>query len=408
MMKPAGIFLAGLFLFLGLRGQQPVPAAENLEQYLPLLRGKRVAVFANPTSRVGSSHLVDTLLKQQIRIVRIFGPEHGFRGTADAGEKVKDGTDPSTGLPVVSLYGSHQKPTAEDLVDVDVLLFDIQDVGVRFYTFISSLEYCIEACFENKKPLLLLDRPNPNGFYVDGPVLEKAHRSFVGRQPVPVVYGMTIGEYARMLVGERWLSAKACSNHAARSKIKNDSLSGALLQVIPCRQYTHESFYELPVPPSPNLTTIQAIYLYPSTCFFEGTVLSEGRGTDLPFQLFGHPTLPDSLFAFTPRPNAGAKSSKCFYQTCHGWKITGTPESVRKMLNRKLRLSYLLDAYSLFPDKDSFFLKNNFFDKLAGNTQLREQVIARRSEQEIRKSWEPALSRFLAIRKRYLLYPDFR
>ncbi len=377
-------------------------------QYLHLLQGKRIAVFANPTSRVGSSHLVDTLLKKKINIVKIFGPEHGFRGTADAGEKVKDGIDPSTGLPVISLYGSHQKPTTEDLRDVDLLLFDIQDVGVRFYTFISSLEYCIEACFENNKPLLLLDRPNPNGFYVDGPVLEPAMRSFVGRQPVPVVYGMTIGEYARMLVGERWLSAKAYSNNAARRKIKNDSLSGALLKVIPCRQYSHESYYELPVPPSPNLKTMQAIYLYPSTCFLEGTVLSEGRGTDMPFQIFGHPTLPDSLYTFTPRPNAGAKSSKCFNQTCHGWKITGTPESVRKMLNRKLRLSYLLDAYALFPGKDSFFLKNYFFDKLAGNTRLREQIQARKNEQEIRKSWEPALSRFLTVRKRYLLYPDFR
>ena len=400
----AVLFLINCFSSEKLLSQNILPGAENTQEYMPNLKGKKVAVFANQTSMVKSVHLVDTLLANKINVVKIFGPEHGFRGNADAGEHVNDGKDAKTGLPVISLYGSHKKPTAEDLKDVDVLVFDIQDVGVRFYTFISSLEYCLEACLEQKKTLLILDRPNPNGFYVDGPVLNSSFKSFVGMQPVPIVYGMTIGEYAMMLAGEHWLSQEA--NKQFDQLNLHHSIS-QMIKVIPCKNYTHTSKYELPVPPSPNLKNMQSIYLYPSTCFFEGTVLSEGRGTDFPFQIFGHPSLPDSLFTFTPQPNAGAKNSKCFYQKCYGWYVGGTKETVLKKTNGKIQLGYLLKAYQLFPGKDSFFLKNNFFNKLAGNDTLMKQVKAMCNETTIRKSWEPALSNFKKIRKKYLLYKDF-
>ena len=383
---------------------QPVPGAERMELYLPLLKGKRVGVFANPTSRIKNTHLVDTLRSSGIRVIKIFGPEHGFRGTAGAGEKVASNTDPATGIPVISLYGDHKKPTAADLSDLDVLVFDIQDVGVRVYTYISSLEYCLEACLENRKALLLLDRPNPNGFYIDGPVLEPAFRSFVGMQPVPLVYGMTIGEYALMLAGERWLSREANSVHQWNLRRKPTVDTPFHLQVIKCANYRHATRYTLPVPPSPNLKEMQSVYLYPSTCFFEGTVLSEGRGTDHPFQIFGHPALPQNLYAFTPQPNAGARSSKCYGQQCYGWNEHGTVEEVLRKLNGTIQLKYLLDAYRLFPGKDSFFLKNNFFNKLAGNSTLMQQIKSGKTEAAIRNSWAPALARFKKIRQRYLLY----
>jgi uncharacterized protein YbbC (DUF1343 family) len=374
--------------------------ADQTERYLPLLKGKRVAVFANQTSRVGSQHLVDTLLKSGIQVIKIFGPEHGFRGKADAGEIVKNGIDPKTGIPVISLYGKHKKPTAEDLADVDVLVFDIQDVGVRFYTFISSLQYCLEAVIENKKRMLLLDRPNPNGFYVDGPVLDTAFRSFVGMQPVPVVYGMTIGEYASMLVGESWL-------HISKENKKVYSPNDALT-IIPCRNYTHDSLYKLPIAPSPNLREMASVYCYPSTCFFEGTLLSEGRGTDKPFQIFGHPNLPKHLYSFTPNPTEGAKQSKCYGQTCYGWNIHDAETALLKSLQKKIRIDFLLEAYQLFPGKDSFFLKNDFFNQLAGNDVLMKQIKSGKTELEIRKSWQLELQKFKAIRKKYLLYEDFK
>ncbi|HEX6181903.1 MAG TPA: DUF1343 domain-containing protein, partial [Chitinophagaceae bacterium] len=279
-----------------------LPGAEQINKYLPLLKGKKIAVFANHTSIVGNSHLVDTLHKLGVDIKLIFAPEHGFRGTADAGEKIGDAKDPKTGIPVISLYGKKRKPSAEDLDGVDIMVFDIQDVGVRFYTYISSLEDYIEAAIEHNKPVLILDRPNPNGFYVDGPVLEPAFKSFVGMQPVPVVYGMTIGEYAKMIVGERWIPILDTSTKS--------TVQAPKIIVIPCVNYNHQSLYELPVKPSPNLPDIQSIYWYPSTCYFEGTVLSEGRGTDKPFQIFGHPTLPNDLYSFTPTSRDGAKSPK--------------------------------------------------------------------------------------------------
>jgi len=389
-------------------GNHPViPGAERMETYLPLLKGKSVAVFANQTSMVKNSHLVDTLLKCGIKIVKIFGPEHGFRGNADAGEKVGDMKDKKTGIPVVSLYGKHQKPTPEDFKEVDILVFDIQDVGVRFYTFISSLEYYLEAALENQKPLLILDRPNPNGFYVDGPVLDTKFKSFIGMQPIPIVYGMTIGEYALMLAGEKWLSPKANAINTYNALTKPSPDTPFHVQVIKCKNYDHNTKYILPINPSPNLKAMQAIYLYPSTCFFEGTVLSEGRGTDAPFQMFGHPDLPQNLYAFTPSANAGAKSSKCFNQKCFGWYISGTNEGVLKQLNHSIQLKYLLEAYRLFPGKDSFFLKNNFINKLAGNDVLMQQVKQGKTEAEIKRSWEPALGNFKTIRKKYLLYKDF-
>jgi len=385
-----------------------IPGAERMETYLPLLKGKSVAVFANQTSMVKNSHLVDTLLKCGIKIVKIFGPEHGFRGNADAGEKVGDMKDKKTGIPVVSLYGKHQKPTPEDFKEVDILVFDIQDVGVRFYTFISSLEYYLEAALENHKPLLILDRPNPNGFYVDGPVLNTKFKSFIGMQPIPIVYGMTIGEYALMLAGEKWLSPKANAINTYNASTKPTTDTPFHVQVIKCKNYDHNTRYLLPINPSPNLKAMQAIYLYPSTCLFEGTVLSEGRGTDAPFQMFGHPDLPQNLYAFTPSANAGAKSSKCFNQKCFGWYISGTNEGVLKQLNHSIQLKYLLEAYRLFPGKDSFFLKNNFINKLAGNDVLMQQVKQGKTEAEIKKSWEPALGNFKTIRKKYLLYKDFK
>ena len=385
-----------------------LPGAERMETYLPLLKGKSVAVFANQTSMVKNSHLVDTLLKCGIRIVKIFGPEHGFRGDADAGEKVGDMKDKKTGITVISLYGKHQKPTPEDFKDIDILVFDIQDVGVRFYTFISSLEYYLEAALENHKPLLILDRPNPNGFYVDGPVLDTKFKSFIGMQPIPIVYGMTIGEYALMLAGEKWLSSKANATNSYNISTRPTADTPFHVQVIKCKNYDHNTKYILPVNPSPNLKAMQAIYLYPSTCFFEGTVLSEGRGTDAPFQMFGHPALPKNLYSFTPSPNAGAKSSKCFNQKCFGWYISGTNKEVLKQLNSSIQLKYLLEAYRLFPGKDSFFLKNNFINKLAGNDLLLQQVKQGKTEAEIKKSWEPALGNFKTIRKKYLLYKDFK
>lgn len=403
------ILLSGHFAVSGqeANNQSVITGADRMHVYLPMLKGKAVAVFANQTSLVNGTHLVDTLIKSGINVVKIFGPEHGFRGDADAGEKVSDARDVKTGLPVISLYGAHHKPSAEDLKGVDVLVFDLQDVGCRFYTYINSMQDFLEAALENHKPLLLLDRPNPNGFYVDGPVLDLKFKSGVGRQPIPIVYGMTMGEYAMMLLGEKWVSKEASDINAYNITTNPSADTPFHFMVIKCKNYTHKSKYVLPVMPSPNLKTMQSIYLYPSTCFFEGTVLSEGRGTDKPFQVFGHPALPTNLYAFTPKPNAGAKSSKCFYQQCYGWNLSGTNEEVLKNLQGKIQLKYLLDAYRLFPGKDTFFLKNNFFNKLAGNDILMQQVKHGVPEKDIRRSWEIDLIVFKAIRKKYLLYEDF-
>ena len=384
-----------------------IPGAERIDVYLPLIQGKRIGIFANQTSMVGDVHLVDTLQKLGADIRIIFGPEHGFRGNASAGEHISNEKDAATGIPVVSLYGKKRKPSAEDLKDIDILIFDIQDIGVRFYTYISSLQDFMETAFENSKPLLILDRPNPNGFYVDGPVLDPRFKSFIGMQPVPAVYGMTIAEYAFLIAGEKWLSQKANEKYSYYRTAKNSTDTAFHFQVIKCANYTHSSKYILPIRPSPNLPEIQSIYLFPSTCFFEGTVLSEGRGTPRPFQVFGDPSLPKNLYPFTPQPNEGAKSSKHYGKVCYGWDLGGTPEEVLKKIDNRIQLKWLIEAYRLFPNKDSFFLKNNFIDRLAGNDLLAQQIKQGKSEEEIRKSWEPALGEFKKIRKKYLLYEDF-
>lgn len=390
------------------------PAAYRTEVYLPLLEGKRVGIFANHTATIGKKHLVDSLFTLGVKISKVFGPEHGFRGDADAGEKVDTYTDPQLGIPVISLYGKKRKPSAEDLADVDVLLFDIQDVGTRFYTYISSLQEFMDAAFEHGKPLLILDRPNPNGFYVDGPILDTAYKSFVGMQPIPIVYGMTMGEYAMMLAGEKWLSPKANerNDYYRRANTSRDTLFHFM--VIKNEAYDHKSKYTLPVKPSPNLPDMASIYWYASTCFFEGTVLSEGRGTEHPFVIFGHPYLPKNMYAFTPISRDGAKEPKLKDKQCYGWNLFGGNEQVLKSVDNKIQLKYILEAYKLFPDKENFFIKpksdrptDYFFNKLAGSDALMNQIKAGKTEKEIRDSWAPGLEAFKKIRKKYLLYTDF-
>jgi uncharacterized protein YbbC (DUF1343 family) len=382
-----------------------ITAAERTEVYLPLLKGKAVAVFANQTSMIGNTHLVDTLLKRGVNIKKIFAPEHGFRGTADAGEHVNNLVDAKTGVPIISLYGSRQKPSAEDLKDVDVILFDIQDVGVRFYTYISSLQEIMEAAFENRKPMMILDRPNPNGFYVDGPVLDMKFKSFVGMQPVPVVYGMTIAEYAFMIAGEKWLSDSANKHYAYYQHADNSPDTPFHFQVIKCKNYTHKSRYALPVKPSPNLPNMQSVYLYPSICFFEGTVVSLGRGTDKPFQQFGNPSFPNNLHSFTPQNVEGAKNPPLLNQVCYGFDLSKI--NVADEVGNHMQLKWLIKAYQMFPHKEKFFLSTNYINKLAGNDVLMQQIKEGKTEDEIKKSWESALSEFKKIRKKYLLYEDF-
>jgi len=386
---------------------QVIPAAERINVYMPFLKNKKVGIFANHTSTVGNSHLVDTLQKLGVDIRVIFGPEHGFRGNVPDGVKIMDYKDEKTGILVVSLYGSKRRPSADDIKDVDVLIFDIQDVGTRFYTYISSMQEFLECALENHKPLLILDRPNPNGYYVDGPVLDPKFKSFVGMQPIPINYGMTMVEYARMLMGEKWLSEKANAINAYNITTEPTVDTPFHVQFIKCQNYTHKSKYVLPVKPSPNLPDMQSIYLYPSTCLFEGTALSEGRGTAKPFQYIGHPDLPKNLFSFTPNPNEGSKSSKHFGKVCYGWDLGGTVEEVMKKVDGRIQLKWLLEAYKLFPQKDSFFLRSNSFNRLSGTDVLMQQIKDGKSEEEIRKSWEPKLSEFKAIRKKYLLYEDF-
>ena len=378
----------------------PIPAntvklrtgAARVEAYLPFLKGKKVALVVNQTSLIGDTHLVDSLLALGVAVQKIFAPEHGFRGEADAGEQLDDGTDPLTGLPITSLYGSKKKPTAADLAGLNLVVFDIQDVGARFYTYISSLSYLMEACAENGLPLLVLDRPNPNGHYVDGPVMEPGFESFVGLHAgVPVVHGMTVGEYAQMVNGEHWLA---------------DSLQ-CDLTIVPCGGYDHATFYELPVRPSPNLPNMRSIYLYPSLCFFEGTNVSVGRGTDKQFQVLGMPGYPAGEFTFTPVPMPGAKHPKHEGRQCRGFDLSKM-ELKKLQQTKRLDIGWLLDFYANCPDQNDFFLQNNFFDKLAGGATLRQQIIAGKTEVEIRASWQPDLEKFKAKRKKYLLYPGTR
>ncbi|MBJ6369309.1 exo-beta-N-acetylmuramidase NamZ family protein [Snuella sedimenti] len=365
----------------------PLVGANQTENYLALLQGKRVGIVANQTSVIFKktntfTHLVDSLLSLNITIRKVFAPEHGFRGKADAGEVVKDGIDTKTGLPIVSLYGSNKKPTKEQLKDLDVVIFDIQDVGVRFYTYISTLHYVMEACAEQQIPVIVLDRPNPNGHYIDGPVLEPDHKSFVGMHPIPVVHGMTIGEYAQMINGEKWLDNSIPCN----------------LKIIPIKHYTHTTSYELPIKPSPNLPNAKAINLYPSLCFFEGTNVNAGRGTNLQFQIFGSPFLNSKVYdySFTPQPNEGAKSPKHLNKLCYGKNLTQTP-----ILN-SLNLSWLITSYKNTKDKTLFF--NAFFTKLAGTKKLQQQIEQGLSEDAIKATWQEGLKVFDTIRSKYLIY----
>ena len=362
--------------------------AERTEVYLPLLEGKSVGIIANQTSAINGIHLVDTLVSLGINVQRVFAPEHGFRGNASAGEKVKDSKDAKTGLPIVSLYGNNYKPSTENLKSLDFVIFDIQDVGARFYTYISTMSYAMEACAELGISFIVLDRPNPNGNYVDGPVLKKEFSSFVGLHQVPIVHGMTVGEYARMVNGEGWL----------KDGIKCD------LTVIEMENYNRSDVYELPIAPSPNLPNQKAIYLYPSLCFFEGTVVSEGRGTDKPFQQFGYPKMPNGNTKFTPKEIKGVVSDPKFKgKECAGIDLSSlTEDSLHN--STKLNLNWLIETYRNYPEKDKFFDKR-FFDLLAGSSELREQIIAGKSAEEIRTSWETNLLQFKMMRKKYLLYP---
>jgi uncharacterized protein YbbC (DUF1343 family) len=357
-----------------------------LNSRMDLIEGKNIAVVANHASLIGKTHLVDTLVSLQINIVRIFSPEHGFRGDAEAGEMISGETDVKTGIKIISLYGKYRKPLKDDLANIDLVLFDLQDVGVRFFTYTSTMSYLMEACAENNIPVVILDRPNPNGFYIDGPILDSNFSSFVGLHPVPIAYGMTIGEYAQMINGEFWLA---------------DSMQ-CDLTVIPMKNYKHNMIVKLPAPPSPNLPTWQSVYLYPSLCLFEGTVMSVGRGTGFPFQIYGHPEFMIGSFAFTPQSMPGKSLHPKFEgQLCYGQNLTGYADNYKYNAAR-LNLTWLIESYKLINKGSDFFTA--YFDKLAGTDKLRKQIEEGKTEAEIRKSWENGLDQFRKTRSNYLIY----
>lgn len=375
--------------------EQIITGADQTEKYLPYLLGKRVAVLANPTTIIGKKHLVDSLLARGVNIVKVFGPEHGFRGKASAGVKVSDEKDPATGVPVVSLYGNKRKPTKADLANVDLMIFDIQDVGCRFYTYINVLSHIMEACAENNKELLILDRPNPNGYLVDGPILDMKYKSGIGMFPIPIAHGMTIAEFAQMINGEGWLPNKL--------KCK--------LKIIQVANYKHDLPYILPVAPSPNLNTQQAIMLYPSTCLFEGTALNHGRGTYFPFTVFGSPLLKGKYsFSFTPVSIPGmAETPLHMNKECFGLDLRQYDiNQLRK--TKRINVQWMKELYAAFPEKEKFFDRSQSnqmgdINKLAGNALFKEQIMKGTSDKEIYASWEPGLSKYKTMRKKYLLYP---
>ena len=382
------LFIAALLFFsFNLPAQTVKAGAELTEAYLPLIQEKRVAVMTNQTGRVGDEHLVDLLIRNKVDLVGIFSPEHGFRGTADAGEHVASSVDEKTGVPVWSLYGGGGgKPSADKMRMFDVLLFDLQDVGLRFYTYYASMARLMDACAEHNKKMIVLDRPNPNGFYVDGPILDMKHKSGVGWLPIPVVHGMTLGELALMINGEKWLpQGRICD-----------------VTVIPCENYTHQTKYELPVAPSPNLPNTQSIYLYPSTCLFEGTVMSLGRGTSFPFQAYGHPNFKGSGFSFTPRSVPGAKNPPLLNKKCYGVDLRNV--SYEQIWEYGFDLSYVIDAYKNLKMGDKFF--TNFFEKLVGVDYIRQDIIAGKSAREIKEKWFCDVLRFKQQRRPYLLYDE--
>ncbi len=373
-----------------------ITGADQTELYVPYLRGKRVAVVGNPTTIIGHRHLVDSLQAIGINIVKVFGPEHGFRGNASAGVTVSDEIDSATGIPIISLYGAKKKPSKEDLANVDVVIYDLQDVGCRFYTNINVLSRVMESCAESDKTLMILDRPNPNGYFVDGPVLDMSLKSGIGMFPIPIAHGLTVAEFAQMANGEGWLTGK----------VKCD------LKIIPVANYDHSMYYELPVKPSPNLNTQLSIMLYPSTCLFEGTYLNHGRGTYYPFTVLGAPMLKGKYnFSFTPHSIKGMSETPLFMdQECYGLDLRNT--DIKKLMkSRKINLSWMMELYKAFPEKEKFFdhklsKEIGSIDKLAGVSEFKQQIINGASEEEIRKSWEPGLSQYKEMRKKYLLYKD--
>ncbi|OON68312.1 exo-beta-N-acetylmuramidase NamZ domain-containing protein [Hymenobacter sp. CRA2] len=396
-------------LVAGLNRQELVPAAEpsspraktaiitgadQTEAYLGYLKGKRVAILANPTTVIGRRHLVDSLPSRGVNIVKVFGPEHGFRGNASAGAKVADEKDPATGIPVISLYGKKRKPSAEDLADVDVMMFDVQDVGCRFYTYINVLRDVMDACAENNKELLILDRPNPNGYLVDGPVLDMALKSGIGQFPIPIAHGLTIAEFAQMVNGEKWLpGGKPCR-----------------LKIIPVKNYRHDMEYVLPVKPSPNLNTQQSILLYPSTCLFEGTALNLGRGTQFPFTVLGSPALQGKYsFSFTPISIPGMSETPLYMnQVCYGLDLRQYDVHELRKTGR-INLDWMLALYQAYPDKEKFFDRTQSkeignINGLAGTLDFRKQIETGQTPEQIRASWEPKLSQYKQMRKKYLLY----
>ena len=372
------ICLIILSIIIDIKAQNIITGAERVNKYLPLITNKQVAIVGNQTSMINDTHLVDSLISYKINITKVFSPEHGFRGNEDAGALIKDDIDSTTKLPIISLYGKNKKPSIDDLKDVDIILFDIQDVGVRFYTYISTLHYVMEAAAENNVELIVLDRPNPNGHYIDGPVREEKYKSFVGMHPVPIVYGMTIGEYAQMINGEQWISQK-CN-----------------LKVIKLVGYNHDSHYDLPIKPSPNLPNSRSINLYPSLCLFEGTNISVGRGTNFPFQHFGSPYI-KSNYSFTPKSGKGSKFPKHENKICYG-----TDLRFQENYMSNINLVWLINCYNECPNKEDFF--NSFFDKLAGNEKLRKQIYEGKEISEIINSWQKDLNKFKKIRAKYLMY----
>ncbi|MDR0560851.1 MAG: DUF1343 domain-containing protein [Prevotellaceae bacterium] len=381
-----GLFAIVLLSLTAVNAQKP--AADNPDTYIYMLKNKKAGLTANHTSLSGKKHLLDVLLENSIDVVKIYAPEHGFRGNAGAGETVNSSKDKKTGIPIVSLYGANKKPSVEQLAGIDCMVFDMQDVGTRFYTYLSTMHLVMEACAENSIPLIVLDRPNPNGFYIDGPVLQPECKSFVGMHKIPVVHGMTLGELATMINSEKWLDGgKTCN-----------------LTVIPCEDYSHKSKYALPTPPSPNLPDMQSVYLYPTLCFFEGSPLSVGRGTDFPFKVVGHPDFKGKTgygFSFVPKTKDGKIKPLLENQVCYGKDFRNVETDKISEIN----LDLIIEIYNDYPFKDKFF--KPVFSKLAGNTVLQKQIADKKSAGEIRKSWQKDLNDFKTMRKKYLLYPDF-
>ena len=372
------IFIFILLYNFSIRAENLIVGADRTQLYLPLLKNKNVAIVGNHTSLIKQTHLVDSLLKHNINIVKVFSPEHGFRGKRDAGEKINNEIDKKTGIGIISLYGKNKKPKKSQLKNIDIIIFDIQDVGARFYTYISTMHYVLEAASEENKKVIILDRPNPNGHYIDGPILEKNYKSFVGMHKVPIVHGMTIGEYATMIIGEKWIKEK-CD-----------------LTIIKMLNYNRKIAYKLSVKPSPNLPNSKSINLYPSLCLFEGTNVSIGRGTEKPFQHFGSPQLIHYSYSFIPKSGPGSKYPKHENNTCYGVNL----ENHAFLSN--INLDWLIEAYNQTSNKENFF--NSFFDKLAGTEKLRKQIISGKNTNEIKETWKVGLNQFKKIRKKYLLY----